>query len=116
VALLMGALFCATDRKGRHSGCHQVLGPQRPGHIEVSAVETEDAAVFRVRDTGRGIAEEDMDKLFQPFRRAGLQDVPGEGMGPAFVRMLLHRLGGRIECHSQPGVGTTFSFLLPRMS
>ncbi|HEY1206173.1 MAG: PAS domain-containing sensor histidine kinase [Bryobacteraceae bacterium] len=91
------------------------LDPQRPQRIEVSAVETADAAIFRVRDTGRGIAEEDMDKVFQPFRRAGIQDVPGEGMGLAFVRMLLHRLGGRIECHSQLGVGTTFSFMLPKV-
>jgi len=91
------------------------LNPQRPLRIEVSAVETADAAIFRVRDTGRGIAEEDMDKVFQPFRRAGIQDVPGEGMGLAFVRMLLHRLGGRIECHSQLRVGTTFSFMLPKV-
>jgi signal transduction histidine kinase len=92
------------------------LDPQRPGHIEVSAEETADAAVFRVRDTGRGIAEEDMDKVFAPFRRVGVQDVPGEGMGLAFVKALLHRLGGRIECHSQLGVGTTFSFTLPRVN
>ncbi len=92
------------------------LDPHRPPRIEVSAVETADEVVFRVRDTGRGIAEEDMDKIFQPFRRAGVQDVPGEGMGLAFVRALLHRLGGRIECHSQLGVGTTFSFLLPKVT
>ena len=92
------------------------VDPQRPARIEVSAVETPDASVFRVRDTGRGIAEEDMDKVFQPFRRAGIQDVPGDGMGLAFVRMLLQRLGGKIECQSQLGVGTTFSFMLPRVS
>ncbi|HEY1206177.1 MAG: PAS domain-containing sensor histidine kinase [Bryobacteraceae bacterium] len=91
------------------------LDPERPGRIEVSAEETADATVLHVRDNGRGIAEEDMDKVFQPFRRAGIQDVPGEGMGLAFVRMLLHRLGGRIECHSQLGVGTTFSFMLPKV-
>ena len=91
------------------------LDPQRPGHIEVSAEETADAVVFHVRDNGRGIAEEDMNKVFQPFRRAGPEDIPGEGMGLAFVRALLHRLGGRIECHSEPGAGTTFSFTLPRV-
>ena len=56
-----------------------------------------------------------MDKVFAPFRRAGPQDVPGEGMGLAYVRALLHRLGGRIECQSQPGVGTTFRFMLPKV-
>jgi PAS domain S-box-containing protein len=91
------------------------LDPERPGRIEVSAEETADADIFRVVDNGRGIAEEDMDKVFAPFRRAGAQDVPGEGMGLAFVKALLHRLGGRIECHSQFGVGTTFSFTLPRV-
>ena len=90
------------------------LDPNRPGLIEVSAEETAEAVVFHVRDNGRGIAEDDMDKVFAPFRRAGAQDVPGEGMGLAFVRTLLHRLGGRIECHSQFGVGTTFSVMLPK--
>ncbi len=90
------------------------LDPDRPGQIEVSAEETADTTVFHVRDNGRGIAEDDMDKLFVPFRRLGPQDVPGEGMGLAFVRTLLQRLGGTIECHSQFGVGTTFSFMLPR--
>jgi PAS domain S-box-containing protein len=92
------------------------LDPERPGRIEVSAEETADTDLFRVVDNGRGIAEDDMDKVFAPFRRAGAQDVPGEGMGLAFVKALLHRLGGRIECHSQFGVGTTFSFTLPRVS
>jgi PAS domain S-box-containing protein len=92
------------------------LDPRRPGWIEVSAEEQADATVFHVRDNGRGIAEDDMDKVFAPFRRAGPEDVPGEGMGLAFVRALLHRLGGKIECQSQPGVGTTFSFTLPRVS
>jgi signal transduction histidine kinase len=91
------------------------LDPQRPQRIEVSAEETAGAAIFHVRDTGRGIAEGEMDNVFAPFRRAGLQDVPGEGMGLAFVKALLHRLGGRIECHSQLGVGTTFSFMLPKV-
>ena len=89
------------------------LDPERPGRIEVVAEETAEGIVFEVRDNGRGIAEEDMDKVFAPFRRAGPQDVPGEGMGLAYVRALLHRLGGRIECQSQPDVGTTIRFVLP---
>ena len=56
------------------------LDPHRPGKVEVSAEETSEGVVFEVRDNGRGIAEEDMDKVFAPFRRAGPQDVPGEGM------------------------------------
>ena len=89
------------------------LDPRRPGRVEVSAAETAEGVLFEVRDNGRGIAEEDMDKVFAPFRRAGPQDVPGEGMGLAYVRALLHRLGGRIECESRLGEGTTFRFVLP---
>jgi PAS domain S-box-containing protein len=90
------------------------MDPNRSGQIEVSAEEMAGATVFHVRDNGRGIADDDMDNVFAPFRRAGTQDVPGEGMGLAFVRTLLHRLDGTIECRSQFGVGTTFSFTLPR--
>ena len=90
------------------------LDPHRPGKVEVSAEETSEGVVFEVRDNGRGIAEEDMDKVFAPFRRAGPQDVPGEGMGLAYVRALLNRLGGRIQCESKLGAGSTFSFTLPK--
>jgi signal transduction histidine kinase len=92
------------------------LDPNRPGEVEVTAEKTTDAVVFHVRDNGRGIAEDDLDKVFQPFRRAGPENVPGEGIGLAFVRTLLHRLGGTIECHSQLGVGSTFSVILPMVS
>jgi PAS domain S-box-containing protein len=88
------------------------LDPQRPGRIEVWAEETAEGWAFSVRDNGRGIAEEDWDKVFAPFRRAGPLDVPGEGMGLAYVRALLNRLGGDIEFQSQLGAGSTFRFTL----
>jgi len=92
------------------------LDPNRPGQVEVTAEKTADVVVFHVRDNGRGIAEDDLDKVFQPFRRAGPENVPGEGIGLAFVRTLLHRLGGTIQCHSQLGVGSTFSVMLPMVN
>jgi PAS domain S-box-containing protein len=88
------------------------LDPGRPGEIEVIAERGHDETTFRVRDNGRGIAERDMDKVFAPFRRAGRQDVPGEGMGLSYVQTLVRRHGGRIWCESEPGVGTTFTFTL----
>ena len=54
-----------------------------------------------------------MHKVFAPFRRAGKQDVPGEGMGLAYAQMLVRRHGGRLSCESEFGAGTTFSFTLP---
>jgi len=96
------------------------LDAGRPGEIEVGAGERNQVikkepgfTTFWVRDNGRGIAEEDMDKVFAPFRRAGKQDVPGEGMGLAYVQTLVRRHGGRIWCESELGVGTTFTFTIP---
>jgi signal transduction histidine kinase/uncharacterized membrane protein YqjE len=89
------------------------LHPDRPLEIEITAEYNDDEALISVRDNGRGIAEEDMDKVFAPFRRAGLQDVPGEGMGLAYAQTLARRHGGRIWYESQPGVGTTFTFAIP---
>jgi signal transduction histidine kinase len=88
------------------------LAPGRPGEIVVTGERRPEATVFAVRDNGRGIATEDIPKVFEPFRRVGRQDVPGEGMGLAYVQMLVRRHGGDIRCHSTLGVGTTFTFTI----
>jgi PAS domain S-box-containing protein len=88
------------------------LAPGRPGEIVVTGERRPEATVFAVRDNGRGIAAEDIPKVFEPFRRVGRQDVPGEGMGLAYVQMLVRRHGGEIRCHSTLGGGTTFTFTI----
>jgi DNA-binding LacI/PurR family transcriptional regulator/signal transduction histidine kinase len=88
------------------------LDPARPGKIEITAGRDDGETVFRIQDNGRGIAAEDMDKVFAPFRRAGIQDTPGEGMGLAYVQALVRRHGGRIWCDSELGTGTTFTFTI----
>jgi signal transduction histidine kinase len=89
------------------------LSPGRPGEIEITAETDHHETTFRIRDNGRGIADDDMHKVFAPFRRIGQPDVPGEGMGLAYVQALIRRHGGRIWCESQLGVGTTFTFTIP---
>jgi signal transduction histidine kinase len=88
------------------------LDHERPGQIEVTAKNNHSETIFHIRDNGRGIAEDDMGKVFAPFRRAGKQDTPGEGMGLAYVQTLVRRHGGRIWCESKPGKGTTFTFTI----
>ena len=88
------------------------LEPSRPGEIAITAVQHPGVTVFAVRDNGRGIAEDDIPRVFEPFRRVGRQDVPGEGMGLAYVRTLVRRHGGNITCQSTLGVGTTFTFTI----
>jgi signal transduction histidine kinase len=88
------------------------LDPGRPGAIALSAEQRPGATAFAVQDNGRGIAPEDIPQVFEPFRRVGRQDVPGDGMGLAYVQTLVRRLGGEITCQSTLGVGTTFTFTL----
>jgi len=89
------------------------LDPIRPGEIEVTAECRAKETTFHIRDNGQGIAKESLPKVFEPFRRFGQPDVPGEGMGLAYVQALVRRHSGLIWCQSEVGVGTTFSFTIP---
>ncbi|MCB9102273.1 MAG: GAF domain-containing protein [Anaerolineales bacterium] len=88
------------------------LIPSRPGQITISGQASPEAITFRISDNGRGIAQDDLSKIFDIFRRAGQQDVPGEGMGLAYVRTLVRRHGGQIHCESELEVGSTFIFTI----
>ena len=67
-----------------------------------------------VRDTGRGIAEEDLPRLFTPFDRLGAEhlDVDGSGVGLAISQKLVDAMGGTLEVDSLVGRGSTFSVIL----
>jgi len=86
------------------------LEPGRDGELSITAEQKDNEVTFHVHDNGRGIAQDDMHKVFELFRRAGKQNTKGEGMGLAYVKALVRRHGGRIWCESQPGMGSTFSF------
>uniref|UniRef100_A0A831XDA3 histidine kinase n=1 Tax=Geobacter metallireducens TaxID=28232 RepID=A0A831XDA3_GEOME len=90
------------------------LKPGRPGHIQINAYQEPEGTIIRISDNGRGIAPKDMGKIFELFRRANCQDTHGEGMGLAYVKTLVRRLGGRIECESALDSGTTFNVFIPR--
>jgi signal transduction histidine kinase len=69
-----------------------------------------------VSDTGRGIAPEDQEKIFERFYRSAdviKDDIEGTGLGLYIVRGLVDLHGGRVWVESQPGSGTTFRFTLP---
>lgn len=85
-----------------------------PGRIEVVGRARGGTLIYEVRDNGRGIETKDLDRVFDLFRRSGIQDRPGEGIGLAHVRALVRRLGGTIDLTSEPGRGSTFTVTLPR--
>ncbi|KQW31954.1 histidine kinase [Rhizobium sp. Root274] len=68
---------------------------------------------IEVQDNGRGIAEQDHERVFELFRRSGQQDKAGEGIGLAHVRSLARNLGGEISVTSRLGEGSTFVLRLP---
>lgn len=91
------------------------------GRVRVSAAErprrrSPDSprwVLFAVEDTGRGIAEEDLPRLFQEFQRLDPGDVPGAGLGLAISDRIARLLGGEIQVQSEIGKGSTFTFCLP---
>jgi len=69
-----------------------------------------------VRDTGIGIAGDRLQKIFEPFAQADAtmsRRFGGTGLGTTIARQLTELMGGGIEVHSQPGVGSTFRVTLP---
>jgi len=70
-----------------------------------------DTAFFiTVHDTGRGIREEDLDRVFDRFYKG--EDSGGRGLGLAIVKELIGVMGGRIEVHSREGEGSSFTLYL----
>ncbi len=68
-----------------------------------------------VTDTGQGIKEEDLDKLFTPFERIDEvknRNVEGSGLGIPLTMTLLNLMGSKLEVESAYGVGSTFSFVI----
>ena len=93
------------------------LDPARPGVVTLTAERRAGPGggtiEITVADNGRGIAAGDTERVFELFRRAGVQDRPGEGIGLAHVRALARRLGGDVSVESVLGQGSRFRVTLP---
>jgi two-component system cell cycle sensor histidine kinase PleC len=92
----------------------------RGGRITLKAESRHDSMGDRVkisvRDTGIGIAPHDLARLARPFEQIESQQSKtqqGTGLGLALSKSLIEMHGGMLEIESQPGIGTTVSFLLP---
>jgi len=89
------------------------------GEIRVSVTTGDDDAVrFSVSDTGIGIAEENIDRIFEEFGQvesATQRQVKGTGLGLSLARTIADLLNGRIGVESELGKGSTFWIEIPRI-
>ena len=95
-----------------------------PGRVEVACTVAEGAGGaapggrvrIHVRDTGVGIAAEELERVFEPFVQADqtlTRPHAGVGLGLAISRDLARGMGGDLTAESTPDVGSTFSLTLP---
>jgi len=92
----------------------------RGGRVTVRVADLRDDQLARVKvsveDTGIGISAQDLARLARPFEQIESQHAKtqqGTGLGLALSKSLVEMHGGSLEIESEPGVGTTVSFLLP---
>ena len=85
------------------------------GEVVVSTLPQEDRVIVEVADTGAGIAEEHLPRIFERFYRVDKdrsREVGGTGLGLAIVKHIVDAHGGKVEVQSIVGKGTRFSFAL----
>ena len=86
-------------------------------HIQVAKKQEDDGIVlyFAVKDTGQGIREEDLGKLFRVFQQVDTKrnrNKEGTGLGLAISKQLIEVMGGEISVKSEYGTGTEFDFTI----
>ena len=85
------------------------------GTVDILAEQSNGEVLVRVTDTGEGISQEDLDKIFDPFfTRAPLGK--GTGLGLSICHSIVDQHGGSIGVESQSEKGSTFTVKLPLMS
>ncbi len=92
------------------------------GHITLASSAEGDMVRIVTTDTGTGIPEDQLSRIFEPFvqgppasgRTAGAGQPRGFGLGLAISRELARSMGGELAARSTPGVGSSFTLVLPR--
>jgi signal transduction histidine kinase len=87
----------------------------RGGRVELCAATDQDTVVLRVADTGRGISEQDLPRIFDRLYRGDQSRATrGLGLGLSLVRASVEAQGGTVSVTSTPGNGSIFEIRLPR--
>jgi PAS domain S-box-containing protein len=114
------ASLCMNSRDAISGGGRILISTRRevilhPRRLRSSELPAGKYVMLTVSDTGCGISEAALNHLFEPFnstKRVG----EGSGLGLATVYGIVHQVGGAIDVHSDPSIGTTFQIFLPEIS
>ena len=86
----------------------------KSGSVTLSALYEKEILTVRIQDTGIGMDEKTVERIFQPFERAAPEvDAEGFGLGLAITRGLVSLLKGEISVSSRPGEGSSFEIRIP---
>jgi signal transduction histidine kinase len=94
---------------------HNAIKYSKPnGIVDVTLERGNSAALLIIQDAGRGIADEDLPRIFEPgFSRRAPGHPQGTGMGLTTVKQILDGLGWLIQVSSKSAIGTTFTITIP---
>jgi signal transduction histidine kinase len=85
-----------------------------PPRVELGAtLRPNQTVTFWVSDNGKGLSDEEKERLFMPFTQLKKVRAKGSGLGLSIVRRIITRLDGEVGVRSEPGTGSTFFFTLP---
>jgi signal transduction histidine kinase/ActR/RegA family two-component response regulator len=88
------------------------------GTVTLTVIENEEQAILQIRDTGLGIPEEILGRIFDPFVTSkgalGGGHLGGTGLGLAVSQSIVRAHGGELRAQSRPSEGSCFTILLPR--
>jgi len=88
----------------------------KEGRVEIRVELQGETLLFRVSDTGIGIAPDQIEGIFEEFRQADptiTREFGGTGLGLSITKKFVELHGGRIWVESEPGKGSTFLFSIP---
>ncbi len=88
----------------------------RQGRVDIAVELSADQLIYRVSDTGIGIARDELTNVFEEFRQVDTtitREFGGTGLGLSIAKKFVEMLGGRIWAESEVGKGSTFNFSVP---